>query len=346
MYKDPFVRWLLSPEKRWTRHLVLIFFLAVLVFSGDVEDYPPSLYAVVMIGAMVMVLLLPYINMYVFVPRYLFKGKYVQYFFWVMVGVLFYIVFFFFVAKVLRTFQLHPQAEKEETIGSLVSFIVALGILVAASTAIKLFQRWVRDNYRIAHMENEKLNAELEQLKSQVNPHFLFNMLNNANVLTRTDPQKASEVLYSLSDLLRYQLYGSQSDRVPLSAEINFLQDLLGLEKIRRDNFTFSITQVQLTKQVMVPPLLFITFVENAVKHSADAKNPSYVQLKFEAKDAALSFECSNSKPQIMRKDHEEPGGLGLLNISRRLELLFPERHNIAVNDQPDNYSVTLTLHL
>ncbi|WP_315824824.1 sensor histidine kinase [Paraflavitalea speifideaquila] len=171
-------------------------------------------------------------------------------------------------------------------------------------------------------------------------------MLNNANVLTRTDPDKASEVLYSLSDLLRYQLYGSRAPLVPLPGEIKFLQNLLELECIRRDHFSFSITKPEQFPLVMVPPLLFITFAENAVKHSAEAKNASYVHLQFELQGKTLYFTCSNSRPQGPGRNGVEPGGLGLVNIGRRLELLFPERHSIQVNKLTHQYTVMLILQL
>jgi LytS/YehU family sensor histidine kinase len=346
MYNDPFVRLLLSPERRLIRHFSIIVLLAIIIYSGDASEYPPKMFLLLMSGALVMVLILPYLNMYLLVPRYLFKGKYVQYFLSTLVAVVLFVILFNQVGRALKGFQVNPQETKDETVSSVISFSVALGILIAASTAIKLFQRWVKDNYRMANMENEKLHAELEQLKSQVNPHFLFNMLNNANVLTRTDPDKASEVLYSLSDLLRYQLYGSREPLVSLHGEINFLQNLLELECIRRDHFSFSITKPEQVAQVMVPPLLFITFAENAVKHSAAAKNASYVHLHFEVQHTTLRFTCSNSRPQTPGRNGGEPGGLGLVNIGRRLELLFPERHQLQVNKQVHQYSVTLTLQL
>jgi LytS/YehU family sensor histidine kinase len=182
-------------------------------------------------------------------------------------------------------------------------------------------------------------------LKKQINPHFLFNTLNNANVLTQKDPEKASQVLMKLSDLLRYQLYDSARNKVFLTSDIHFLEDFLNLEKIRRDNFDFSITLNGELQGVEVAPLLFITFVENAVKHNIDAENSSYVYLFFSVIDDELNFHCINSKPHI-RVAKSKNGGLGLTNVMRRLELLYPGRHELKVTDTLETFNVHLTIKI
>ncbi|MBO9633121.1 MAG: histidine kinase [Chitinophagaceae bacterium] len=345
MLKDPFLKWLIAPEKRLIRHLVTILSLAILIYSGDASEYPPHMFWILTSGALVMILLLPYLNMYWLVPRYLFKGRYIQYFLLVILSIFLFVVFFNYMGALLKRYQLNPQGAKEETVGSIIGFTIALGVLVAASTAVKLFQRWVNDNFRLARIENEKLNTELEQLKSQVNPHFLFNMLNNANVLTRTDPQKASEVLYSLSDLLRYQLYGCQADRVPLSSEVDFISNLLGLESVRRDRFSWQVECPEYLQNKMVPPLLFISFIENAVKHSEDPRLPSSVDVRIEKENDALIFQCTNTKP-LQVPVHNGPSGIGLVNIRRRLNLLFPQSHQLQIQEQLQSYTVTLKLYV
>ncbi|NML20804.1 histidine kinase [Pseudoflavitalea sp. G-6-1-2] len=344
MYNDPFARLLLAPDKRWLRHGLVISLLAIIVFTGDASEYPAKMHWILLTGTLLMVLALPYLNMYLLVPKFLFRGKYVQYTIAVIVSVSMFAVLFSAVAFVLRKYQINPAAPKEETLGSIASFVISLSILIAATSAIKLFQRWVKDNYRLARLENEQLNAELDQLKSQVNPHFLLNMLNNVNVLTRTNPEKASEVLYTLSDLLRYQLYSSTSERVPLVNEIRFLHDLLDLAKVRKDNFNFTLRQTGGIQHEMVPPLLFITFVENAVKYSADPEQSSFVNIEFGMVDKQLVFTCFNSKPRKPIPNLNGPGGLGLSNVRRRLELLYPGKHHLNIQELSNSFSITLIL--
>nr|WP_262903597.1 histidine kinase [Niabella beijingensis] len=200
------------------------------------------------------------------------------------------------------------------------------------------------DRQLIYELEQSKTYAELEQLKNQINPHFLFNMLNNANVLTKKDPEKASQVLMKLSDLLRYQLYDSAREKVLLTADIHFLEDFLNLEKVRRDRFDFLISKEGNLSGVQIPSLLFISFVENAVKHNNDATKPSYVNLYFDVRNDELFFKCINSKP-ILKSDGNA-GGLGLANIRRRLELLFPATHRLIIEDDTETYCAALTIKL
>ncbi|WP_346317857.1 histidine kinase [Chitinophaga sp. YIM B06452] len=224
----------------------------------------------------------------------------------------------------------------------LFSFLTVL--LLAASSSIKLFQKGMMDKQLIYELKQSKAYAELEQLKNQINPHFLFNMLNNANVLTKKDPEKASQVLMKLSDLLRYQLYDSTREKVLLTSDIHFLEDFLNLEKVRRDSFDFLISKEGDLSGVQIPPLLFISFVENAVKHNNDATKSSYVNLYFDVRNDELFFKCINSKPAL--KSVNNTGGLGLTNIKRRLELLFPATHSLQIEEDSDRYCVTLIIKL
>ena len=189
------------------------------------------------------------------------------------------------------------------------------------------------------------LQSELKFLKKQINPHFLFNMLNNANVLIRKNPKEASRVLFRLKDLLRYQINDSTKEKVSLNSEIQFLSDFLNLEKVRRDNFEYLIMKEGKMEQFWLPPLLFIPFVENAVKHNPDTENKSFVYLSFEVTDDRLIFRCQNSKPAIA-PERAEVGGLGLKNIKRRLELLFPGNHSLEIQEDEKTYTVNLHLIL
>jgi len=218
-------------------------------------------------------------------------------------------------------------------------------VLVGASAGIKLFQQWIKDAQHINELESRTIHTELEQLKKQINPHFLFNMLNNAIVLTRQDPEKAAQLLMKLSDLLRYQLYDSKLNKVLITSDIQFLTDLLNLEKTRRDNFEFKVDQKGELNGIQIPPLLFTVFVENAIKHNADADNTSYVDLHFEVHNNQLLFTCINSKPEKMAVQKNE-GGLGLANVTRRLELLFPHKHVLSIKNETHIFHVNLVIDL
>lgn len=319
-------RFLVSPERRIFRHLLLIVFIGAVLFnSASVIDNPVAVF--------VYFIALFYVNMYVLVPKLLFRNKNVEYCLSV-IGIL--------VVVAVCGYFFNPFNKANGLNIPLFSFLTVL--LLAASASIKLFQKGMMDKQLIYGLEQSKTYAELEQLKNQINPHFLLNMLNNANVLTKKDPEKASQVLMMLSDLLRYQLYDSARDKVLLTSDIHFLEDFLNLEKLRRDSFDFLVSKEGDLSGVQIPPLLFISFVENAVKHNNDTAKSSYVNLYFDVRNDELFFTCINSKPVLKPGNHT--GGLGLANVKRRLELLFPATHSLHIEDDTERYCVTLTIKL
>ncbi|SIN70330.1 sensor histidine kinase [Chitinophaga niabensis] len=319
-------RFLISPDRRIFRHLLFIVFIGTVLYnSTSIIANPIAVFAYFII--------LFYVNMYVLVPKLLFRNRNIEYGLSVL-GIL-------VVVAICGSF-FNPFNKGNALNIPLFSFLTVL--LLAASSSIKLFQKGMRDKQMIYELERSKTYAELEQLKNQINPHFLFNMLNNANVLTKKDPDKASEVLMKLSDLLRYQLYDSARDKVLLTSDIHFLEDFLNLEKIRRDSFDFLISKDGDLSGVQIPPLLFISFVENAVKHNNDATRSSYVNLYFDVRNDELFFKCINSKPML--RSVNNTGGLGLANVKRRLQLLFPETHSLHIEDGSESYCVTLTIKL
>jgi len=330
---------IVSEKYRFQRHLLLIAFCVVVLYYSP-PDYVEPFETYNRLVIFFQIILLAYSNMYFFVPKFLFKKKYLSYVLFMLSSMIlsFYIHEFF-----ACYFKLDLLPYQDDSI-NFFTFSFMIMMLIIASAAVKLFQQWISDAQLIHDLDLAKTNAELEQLKNQINPHFLFNMLNNANVLIEDEPKKASQVLITLSDLLRYQLYDSSRDNVLLTSEIHFLEDFLNLEKVRRDNFNFLISKEGELSGVQVPPLLFISFVENAVKHNNDSAKLSYVNLFFDVRHTELHFKCVNSKPAV--KAVTKTGGLGLVNIKRRLALLFPSSHDLKIEDNSETYCVTLTLEL
>jgi two-component system, LytTR family, sensor kinase len=192
------------------------------------------------------------------------------------------------------------------------------------------------------------LNMELNGLRNQINPHFLFNMLNNVKALIRTDPEKATTVIMKLSEFLRYQLYENSEEKTSLVAELNFLSNFLNLEKIRRDNLSINIDtpEARTMTTVFLPPNLFTTFVENAVKHSVDiSSQEAWVKISIAINDGNLHFICSNSKGAVAPVPTDNKNsGLGLANIKRRLELLYAGKHSLEIKSTENEYTVNLTI--
>ena len=327
------------------RHLIMWVFLA-LGFYVSIEENPS--YAEPYTGYLkiyitLFMVALSYTNMYWLVPNFLLKNEFPKYFFYLAILMVLLAVFISFTVNKMSVFEEHSS--KKMLRPKPVIYITLGLIFIAASTAIKLFQRWIEDTKKIGELTSAGMRSELEQLKNQINPHFLFNMLNNANVLTQKDPAKASQVLMKLSDLLRYQLYDSARDKVLLTAEIHFLNDFLDLEKIRRDDFDIIISRVGDISGLQVPPFLFITFVENAIKHSMDNDKTSFVNIYFEVTNERLNFTCINSKPKHLLQKNAV-GGLGLVNVKRRLDLLYGHRHILNIIETNDLYTVNLAITL
>jgi len=333
------VEFFISGKYRLHRHALLIAFSIVVLYYSP-PDYVEPFESYNRIVIFFQIVLLAYSNMYFVVPRFLFRKKYVSYGLSVLAGM---VLSFFIHQAASYYFKPYLLPHQDDEI-NFFTFSFMIMVLIIASAAVKLFQQWIADAKLIHDLELAKAGAELEQLKNQINPHFLFNMLNNANVLIEDDPKKASQVLVKLSDLLRYQLYDSSRDKVLLTSEIHFLEDFLNMEKVRRDNFNFLISKEGELSGVQVPPLLFIAFVENAVKHNNDSAKSSYVNLFFDVRHTELYFRCINSKPAL--KAVNKSRGLGLANIKRRLELLFPSAHDLKIEDNTETYCITLTLKL
>lgn len=329
------LQFLIASKYRLYRHLALVGFISVVLYNSGPEVAEPTL-------ALMLFLVLFYTNIYVLVPRLLFKNRYGLY----CLSILAMLTVLVLSARIYAFY--NSSAGIKSSSGSddlnIPLFSTLILVLVSASSSVKLFQKWMTDKQLIFELEKSQATTELQQLKNQVNPHFLFNMLNNANVLTKKNPEEASQVLMKLSDLLRYQLYDSARDKVLLTSDIHFLEDFLNLEKVRRDNFDFVISKEGSLSGVQIPPLLFISFVENAVKHSNDSVKISYVNLYFDVRNSELFFKCINSKPAL--KQAGKSGGLGLANVKRRLELLYPNAHTLIIEDSMETYNVMLTLKL
>jgi len=226
-------------------------------------------------------------------------------------------------------------------------FVNFLGIMVLAlvfASAIKL----ARDSFTRRQQEKE---AELKLLKAQLNPHFLFNTLHNLYGLSVTKSDKLPDLMLKLSNLLRYSLYETKDIMVPLEKEIHYLENYMSLEKIRLEDQTEIIFENNVKDMTAeIAPMLFIVFVENAFKHLGNAENgKNRVFVSIEDKDNQFRFKCVNTvDSNALDKDNLEKGrnGIGLLNVKKRLALLYPERHKLEVNIENKEYKVSLSIDI
>ncbi|WP_353721264.1 histidine kinase [Dyadobacter sp. 676] len=203
-------------------------------------------------------------------------------------------------------------------------------------------------------LQKNNLNLELSFLKSQINPHFLFNTLNAIYTKTVDVDEQAADLVLKLSDLMRYSLYESSKESVVLAKEISYIETYLALERARfSDKVTINYRLSGNPEEYMIAPLLLVSFVENAFKHGpAKSKYGSYVNISIDLYDNTLHFSIKNNIPQNTRlqkpagKSGEKVGGFGLSNTSKRLQLLYPEKHKLSVQQTESEFSVDLVLEL
>ena len=291
-----------------------------------------------------------YLNMYVLIPRFFFKGKLATYIILLTLWVLFMLGSTYYLNFVLwKDYMIGREIiATTKTPASIIIFSASFYVVpfIMTSTLIKTLQIWVKDSERMQELERQATESELQALRSQIQPHFLFNMLNSINVLVHINSEKASYTITKLSDFLRHLLYQSHEERVFLSSELRFLADYLSLEAMRRDDFTYEITYSEKNLQgIQIPPNILLILAENAVKHSVDTLSPTYIYMKCEEKEGLLLFSVRNSVPLEPHRKHK-CSGIGLPNLNRRLELLYGERFSLSQERLPQEYIVTLTLPL
>lgn len=224
-----------------------------------------------------------------------------------------------------------------------------LATVVSIAAAIKLMKSWWVKQQEAAQMIKEKANAELQLLKAQVHPHFLFNSLNNIYSFSLEGSLKAPEMIKKLSGLLLYMLHGCKQALVPLKKELQMINDYIALEKIRYgDRIRIELQIPQHLSNEMIAPLLLIPFVENSFKHGASKMmTHPYILLNISLKEQVLFFTLKNSKPsEVEELRANSNGGLGLKNVKKRLSLLYPGKHELRIINEDSSFNIELTISL
>ena len=198
--------------------------------------------------------------------------------------------------------------------------------------------------FQLQEEKRKTAEAELTWLKHQLNPHFLFNTLNNISSLTQIDPDKAQESIAQLSDTLRYALYDTETDKVPLKGEVEFMDNYIRLMQLRCNDLTEVTTSWELPDQeVKIAPLLFISPIENAFKHGVNARVASFVHISLRPEGRDLVFRCENPVFEKSGEDHIG-SGIGVENLKRRLELIYPGAYSYEQDNEDGIYSVRIAL--
>ena len=187
-------------------------------------------------------------------------------------------------------------------------------------------------------------NAKFESLKNQIDPHFLFNTLNNIDALIQADPVKASAALAKLSDLLRYVVYETEMEKVSIQKEIDIISQYIDIEKIRLSNPDSVSFYSSVSKDIAVPPMIFLPFIENGFKHSNLNSKGQKLDISISDNNNELLFHCINTV--IGKKENNSNKGIGIKLVRKRLELLYPEKHSLEIHQTDNEHSVTLKIDI
>ena len=284
-----------------------------------------------------------YYNYLYLIPQFLLKKRIVAYFLMLILGLLIIsgcnVIFITSTAELVEHH--HPFNFWHTILFPVYPAIMAF----ALSSAVRLAMEWFRNERQKKEMEAEKLSSELAFLKSQVNPHFLFNILNNICSLARKKSDDTENAIIKLSQIMRYMLQDSKDEKVNLEKEIEYLQSYIELQRLRlpeKVKIEFSVEgQPEL---VSIEPLLLIPFVENAFKHGVSYLDSSEILIRLSANNQALKFTVENNIAKHLGEIAEKGSGIGLKNVMRRLELLYPRRHQLLIRDDGAHYNVELDL--
>ena len=223
--------------------------------------------------------------------------------------------------------------------------VMSIVILLLVATSISYAYRGVVLDAQFEKTKRQQIEAELKLLQSQVNPHFLFNTLNNIYAQNLIHQEEANDMLLQLADLMRYQIESAKKNEVAIADEIAFIENYLALEKKRLTARIETRFEVKMSPQLSlhIPPMLFIPFIENAYKHGISAEGPCFIHIFLSITPEAIAFKIDNSvssKKQVVKSTK-----MGLENIKKRLHLLFPNKHALTVNTDNNVYSVRLNIN-
>jgi len=327
--------------------LFWIVMFAIMFFGGDLK-HEEGLWATVtneLIG-MVFYATLVYLNLLYLIPNYLARHAFI------------YLGLVIAVCAVAMPFEVMVfylkysdwPAHRAVIVQNQLQFFVANVLVVMLSTVLRVIMDWWRYQNEKQVLLTQTMQSELRFLKSQINPHFLFNTLNNLYALTLKKSDKAPDIVLKLSEIMRYMLYECNERRVLLTKEIQYIHNYLDLERLRQPKEAdIRFTTEGIISEQMVAPLLFVPFLENSFKHGLNhhVTGGGFVRLHLSVSGNDLAFFIENSKAEAVPSlNHPRSGGIGLVNLQSRLDILYPDNHSLEVLDEPHRYAVTLHLKM
>ncbi len=288
-----------------------------------------------------------YISVYFLLPRFLLKQKYFLFAFWLVIIS----IPLIFIELLIGYYIQAPLLLTEEldlsffTYDRFISVFILINSITLFASAIKFIKLWFVFQQEKAQLKTQSLTSELALLRSQINPHFLFNTLNNIDSLVNINPDMASKSLIRLSEIMRYMLYEASEDFVSLDKELEYLKSFVSLQKLRLKAKNYVELNIEgKTNGKKIPPMLIIPFVENAFKHGRKNAAAPGIIIDIKIRPDIYEFEVINYMTKADTEIKDKVGGIGLQNIKRRLELLYKERYVLLIEEEDGKHRVYLKL--
>ncbi len=305
-----------------------------------------------------LLLLLFLINLLVLVPRLLFNDKRSQYFS-IVTAMIFAIAVVSFIIHPTGPPQPPgmgippPDIQSDQThnllpfLGTILNNLITAFLIIGSSTALELEYKWRSEQKLRKDVEKEQLKTSLALLRHQVSPHFFMNTLNNIHALVEIDSGKAQDAIERLSTLMRYLLYDSAQSTIELRKEVEFIHSFVSLMQLRHsDEVEVKIRIPDQIPDIKIPPMLFISLLENAFKHGVSYPLKSYIDLEMQIHENFLVCNIKNSKHKTVANQFDEYSGIGLANIKKSLNLLYEQDYKLDISDQAHEFEVNLTIPL
>ncbi len=293
-------------------------------------------------------IVITYFTIYYLIPKYILKKKYLQFFLLFIFSLALFYLTRTGLNYILVTENIWPEAQGNQepfTVIHIVELVIGAIYVIALVSAIKLTYDWVNEKKRNDDLQRMQLETELNFLKSQIQPHFFFNTLNNLYALVIKQSPNAPNVVMKLSEIMQYVLYEVKEPKISLMKSINYLYSYLELEKLRYgDRVKSEISIDGSIDDIEIPPLLFLPFIENCFKHGTKHHEDIKVRIDFVVKDNFLYFTVANNF--VKQVENTAKHGIGLKNVERRLQLLYGSGYSLKTRSKGNEYIVNLKLPL
>ncbi len=307
--------------------------------NGHPRQPPPDFFYIHLIDFVTWIVIF-YFNIYLLIPALFYKKKFGQY-----LGVL---LLIFWVLLVIHRFTFYAfLSDRPYRLNGFIMFSILPGVfIIAVSTAFKMFSDQIKNETKVKERETENLKTELSFLRSQVSPHFMFNVLNNMVALARKRSDQLEPSLIKLSSLLRYMLYETNEQSVALEKEVEYLQSYIDLQQQRfGKNVRVHVDLKDIDNNYFIEPMLLIPFVENAYKHGVGMIEDAQIEIQLKVNNGLLQFDVKNKFSETTQTN-DQTAGIGLHNVQRRLNLLYKNRHNLMITKKGNWFLVSLQINI